>query len=216
MMKHAILGLGALAMVGATAGCESGQGPTRNQTYGALGGAALGALAGTLVGGNDRRNALVGAGIGLLAGAAVGTYLDRTYGQLSQNLEGTGAEVTRLNDAILVSLPSGVMFDTDSAAVRDPFRAPLSRVAQTLVNNPESYIDVVGHTDSQGSDSYNQGLSEQRAATVSNILQRNGVQPVRLRSYGVGETQPVATNDTAAGRAQNRRVELRVIPATGA
>jgi outer membrane protein OmpA-like peptidoglycan-associated protein len=215
MFKKAALGLGALALVGVTSACENSQGgPSRNQTIGALTGAALGAAAGTLVGGNDRRNALVGAGVGLLAGAAVGTYLDRQQAELEQNLAGSGANVSRVGDTLLVTLPGGVTFDTDSANIRPEFRRPLREVAFTLNDYPESYVDVIGHTDSVGAESYNQALSERRAQSVASSLIADGVNRVRIAAYGKGETQPVASNDTAAGRQANRRVEIVIIPAT--
>jgi outer membrane protein OmpA-like peptidoglycan-associated protein len=215
MFKNAVLGLGALALVGATSACENAQGgPSRNQTIGALGGAALGAAAGTLVGGNDRRNALVGAGLGLLAGAAVGTYLDRQQADLERNLAGSGANVNRVGDTLMVTLPGGVTFDTDSANIRPEFRRPLSQVAYTLNDYPESYVDVVGHTDSTGADAYNQSLSERRAQSVAGALIADGVNRARIAAYGMGERQPVASNDTASGRQANRRVEIIIVPAT--
>ncbi len=214
MIKNAVLGFGALALVSTTAACNHGSGPTQNQTIGALTGAALGAAAGTLVGGNDRRNALVGAGVGLLAGAAVGTYLDRQQAELERNLEGSGASVTRVNDTLLVTLPGGVTFDFDSANIRPEFRRPLAEIASTLNAYPESYVDVVGHTDSDGSEAYNQSLSERRARAVSGSLISNGVNSARIAAYGVGESQPVASNATAAGRQANRRVEIIIVPAT--
>lgn len=186
----------------------------RNTGIGAATGAAVGAATGLLVGGNDRRNALVGAGIGLLAGAAVGQYLDQQQRELEADLAGTGAEVERQGDQLLVNMPSQITFDTDKTNIKPEFNYALDQVASTFNKYPQSYIDVVGHTDSQGSDAYNQGLSERRAASVSNALANRGVNAARLAQFGMGETQPVATNDTAEGRAANRRVELRITPAT--
>lgn len=203
------------ALVAATisitlAGCAE----NRNTAIGAASGAAVGAAAGLLVGGDDRRNALVGAGIGLLAGAAVGQYLDRQQQQLEQDLAGTGAEVERQGDQLLVNMPSNITFDTDKSNIKPQFNSVLDQVASTFNQYPESYIDVVGHTDSQGSDAYNQALSERRAGSVSNALAARGVNRARLAQFGMGETQPIDTNDTAEGRAANRRVELRITPAT--
>lgn len=177
---------------------------------GALGGAA----AGTLFRGDDRRNALIGAGIGMLAGAAVGQYLDQQQRELEQSLAGSGAQVQRQGDVLTVNFPANVTFDTDSAQIRPQFHPTLNDVASTLQRYPQSYIDVVGHTDSTGSEQYNQQLSERRARSVADFLRSRGVTPARIASYGMGETQPVATNATADGRQQNRRVELRIIPAT--
>lgn len=193
--------------------CETVQNNQRTAIGAGLG-AALGAAAGTLVGGNDRRNALVGAGIGLLAGAAVGQYLDRQQRDLEQNLAGTGADVTRVGDQLLVSLPGGVTFNTDSATIAPAFYGPLNSVAVTLNKYPESFVDVIGHTDNVGSAQYNQTLSERRAQSVSGYLTGQGVAAQRLVAFGQGFSQPIADNSTAAGRAQNRRVELRITPAT--
>lgn len=206
----------AFATVAALGACAPGQqGPSERQVGGAAIGAILGATAGALLGGESaREGALIGAGIGLLAGAAVGTYLDEQERALNEDLAGTGAEVTRLEDALLVTLPGGVTFATDSAAVRPEFRAPLMRVAETLAEYPSSFVDVVGHTDSTGTPAYNQGLSERRADAVAEILVANGVAEARLASYGRGQSDPVASNDTPEGRAANRRVEILIVPAT--
>ncbi len=214
MLRKTTLAITTLAFLGACADSSGQGGVTKRQGLGALSGAAVGAALGTLVGGNDRRNALVGAGIGLLAGAAVGTYLDEQERRLNQDLAGTGADVRRVNDTLLVTLPAGVTFDVDSANVKGKFRRPLRQVAKTLVEYPSSYVDVIGHTDSTGSASYNQTLSERRAQAVADILARNGVQRQRIVAYGKGETEPVASNATAEGRARNRRVELIITPAT--
>ena len=200
----------AATMAIALVGCQE----NRNTGIGAATGAAVGAAAGLLVGGDDRRNALVGAGIGLLAGAAVGQYLDQQQRELEAGLAGTGAEVERQGDQLLVNMPSQITFDTDKTNIKPEFNYALDQVASTFNKYPESYIDVIGHTDSQGSDTYNQDLSERRAASVSNALATRGVNSARLAQFGMGETQPVSTNDTDEGRAANRRVELRITPAT--
>ena len=211
MLKKPVLALLCGSML--LAGCETVQQNPRTATgagIGALGGAAVG----TLFGGNDRRNALIGAGIGMLAGAAVGQYLDQQQRELEASLAGTGAQVTRQGDQLLVNFPASITFATDSANIRPEFYPTLNQVAQTLQRYPQSYIDVVGHTDSTGSEQYNQALSERRAQAVANFLRSQGVTPARIAAYGMGETQPVATNATPEGRQQNRRVEVRIIPAT--
>lgn len=207
----ALLAAGALL-----AGCAQQQsGVSGNRApIGALAGAALGAGAGLLVGGNDRRNALVGAGIGALAGAAVGDYLDRQEAQLNRDLAGTGATVVNTGDALLVTLPDAVTFATGSSTVQPQFLDPLGAMAATLRANPQSYIDVLGHTDSVGSAAFNQQLSERRAESVAEILRQQGVQPQRIATRGFGLTQPVADNATPEGRQRNRRVEIMVTPFT--
>jgi len=177
---------------------------------GALGGAAVGAL----LPGSSRTNALIGAGIGMLAGAAVGQYMDQQERELRADLAGTGADVYRQGDTLVVNFPSNVTFAVDSSEIRPGFYRTLDDVSGTLNRYPQSYLDVVGHTDSTGSEAYNQALSERRAGSVSNYFRSRGVAPARIASYGMGETQPVASNADSNGRQQNRRVELRITPAT--
>ncbi|MEM9100293.1 MAG: OmpA family protein [Pseudomonadota bacterium] len=203
----------ALGCALALAGCQTAEN-NQNTIIGAVAGAAVGAAAGTLVGGDDRRNALVGAGIGLLAGSAVGYYLDEQERQLREDLAGTGAQVERQGDSLLVNFPGNVTFATDSAAIQPQFYSTLDSVSSTLNQYPESYLDVVGHTDSTGSETYNLGLSERRAGSVANYLRSRGVLPARVATYGQGELAPIATNETPEGRQQNRRVELKITPAT--
>jgi len=210
MLKKIVFGAVCASML---ASCQTAQ-DNPNTTAGALLGALGGAAVGTLFGGDDRRNALVGAGIGLLAGAAVGNYLDNQERELRADLAGTGAEVTRDGDQLLVNFPSNITFATDSSEIRPSFYRVLDDVSATLNRYPQSYLDVVGHTDSTGSNEYNQALSERRASAVANYFRSQGVAPARIASYGLGETQPIASNATAEGRAENRRVELRIIPAT--
>jgi len=197
----------------ALVGCQTVQ-DNPNTAIGAGLGAAAGAALGTLVGGNDRRNALIGAGIGLLAGAAIGQYLDRQQRELEAGLAGTGAEVERRGDQLYVIMPSEITFASGSADLQPSARSALSQVAVTLQKYPSSYIDVIGHTDNVGSDASNQRLSERRANTVLNYLVAQGVNPARLIAIGQGERSPVASNATPEGRQANRRVELRITPAT--
>ena len=177
---------------------------------GALGGLLLGGLIG---GGTGR---IIGAGIGGIAGAAVGNTMDRQIKELKEQTAGSGVDVTPVDNgqAILVNLPEGVTFDVGSYALRPQFRATLDKVAQSLTQYPNSLIDVYGHTDSTGSDAYNQTLSENRARTVANYLSIQGVAPARIRSQGMGETLPVADNATDEGRRKNRRVEIKIVPVT--
>src|SRR6185369_12916782 len=170
---------------------------------GALGGLLLGGLIG---GGTGR---IIGAGIGGIAGAAYGHTLDKQIKELKEQTAGSGVDVTPVDNgqAILVNLPEGVTFDVGSYSLKPEFRATLDKVADSL-------IDVYGHTDSTGSDAYNQTLSENRARTVANYLQMQGVSPARIRSQGYGETMPVADNATEEGRRKNRRVEIKIVPVT--
>jgi outer membrane protein OmpA-like peptidoglycan-associated protein len=210
MLKQAIVVVTAGSLL---VGCQTVR-DNPNTAGGAILGALGGAAVGTLFGGDDRRNALIGAGVGLLAGAAVGQYMDNQERELRRDLAGTGAEVNRNGDTLLVNFPANVTFDVDSASIRPGFYRTLDDVSASLNRYPSSYIDVVGHTDSTGSEAYNQSLSERRAGSVSNYFRSRGVNPARIAAYGVGESQPIASNATAYGRQENRRVELRITPAT--
>lgn len=217
MLKKTLMAAVAAASTTGLVACQTTPGVIQDNQRTAIGagvGAAAGAALGTLVGGDDRRNALVGAGIGLLAGAAVGQYLDQQQRDLEVALAGTGAEVERQGDQLLVTMPSQVTFAFDQATIQPQFFPALNDVAATLQRYPSSYIDIVGHTDSVGSDTYNQQLSERRASAVAQYLISRGVNPARIQSYGMGERQPVASNESEAGRQANRRVELIITPAT--
>ena len=176
------------------------------------GGALAGLLLGGLIGGGTGR--IIGAGIGGVAGAAVGYQMDKQIKELKEQTAGSGVDVTEVDNgqAILVNLPDGVTFDVDSSTLMPQFRSTLDQIAQSLQAYPDSLIDVYGHTDSTGSDHYNQALSQRRAQTVADYLAMRGVSGSRVRSQGYGETMPVATNDTDAGRALNRRVEIKIVP----
>lgn len=184
-------------------------------------GAAIGAIAGAVVGiatGNSakqRRNrALVGAGVGALSGAAIGNYMDRQEDELRRELEGTGVSVVRHGDNITLNMPGNITFDHDSAALNAQFFKVLNGVAQVLNEYEKTIIEVAGHTDSTGSEAYNQRLSERRAESVAEYLQGQGIRSLRIVTEGYGEGYPVADNDTADGRQRNRRVELTLAPVT--
>ena len=176
------------------------------------GGALAGLLLGGLIGGGTGR--IIGAGIGGVAGAAVGYQMDKQMKELKEQTAGSGVDVTEVDNgqAILVNLPDGVTFDVDSSTLKPQFRSTLDQISQSLQQYPNSLIDVYGHTDSTGSDQYNQSLSQRRAQTVADYLIMRGVSSARIRSQGYGETMPIATNDTEQGRALNRRVEIKIVP----
>ncbi|WP_295530135.1 OmpA family protein [Novosphingobium sp. Chol11] len=193
---------------------NTGQQKVSRTALGAGGGALVGLLLGGLIGGGTGR--IIGAGIGGIAGGAVGYTMDKQIKQLREQTAGSGVDVSPTDNgaAILVNLPNGVTFDTDSTLIKPAFRDTLDRVAQSMVQYPDSLIDVYGHTDSTGSDAYNQTLSENRARAVADYLVSRGVSAQRVRSQGYGETQPVASNATDEGRAANRRVEIKIVPVT--
>ncbi len=212
-----ISGLCAVSVLGLSA-CvtdpNTGQQKVSRTAIGGGVGALGGLLLGGLIGGGTGR--IIGAGIGGIAGAAYGHTLDKQIKELKEQTAGSGVDVTPVDDgqAILVNLPEGVTFDIGSYSLKPEFRATLDKVADSLKQYPDSLIDVYGHTDSTGSEAYNQTLSENRARTVANYLQTQGVNPARIRSQGYGETMPVADNATEDGRRKNRRVEIKIVPVT--
>lgn len=193
---------------------NTGEKKISRTAIGGVGGVLAGGLLGGLIGGKTGR--IVGAGLGGIAGGAVGYQMDKQIKELKEQTAGSGIDVTTTDGgkAILVNLPDGVTFDVASYTLKPQFRTTLDQVAQSLNQYPNSLIDVYGHTDSTGSDAYNQTLSENRARTVAGYLTAQGVAAARIRSQGFGETTPVASNDTEDGRAKNRRVEIKIVPVT--
>ena len=198
----------------ATTDPYTGEEKTTNTTTGA----AFGAIAGALIGAaasskNDRtKGVLIGAGIGALAGGSVGYYMDRQEEKLRKQLQGTGVSVTRDGDNIILNMPSNITFDFDSYQLKPEFKPVLDSVVLVLNEFESTLITVEGHTDSKGSEAYNQKLSENRALSVSDYLLNKGVKKQRLAAVGKGELEPVADNKTIDGRALNRRVELTLEP----
>ena len=185
---------------------------TRNN---ALIGAGIGVVAGLLSGGDAterRQRALVGAGVGGLAGGAIGAYQDRQEADLRRQMQGTGVDVVRQGDNITLNMPGSVTFAFDKSEVQPQFYPVLDNVASTLQQYNQTIIEVAGHTDSVGADAYNQQLSQKRAEAVANYLNSRGIMRDRMITVGAGETHPVASNDTDAGRAENRRVEITLVP----
>jgi outer membrane protein OmpA-like peptidoglycan-associated protein len=214
---------GVLALCATLAACQTtdpytGETKTSNATKGAAAGAVAGALIGAISGDNNRqkrKRAAVGAGIGALAGAGVGSYMDREEAALRERLAGTGVSVSRVGDEIVLNMPGNITFQTNAAAISADFYPVLDSVATVVNEYEKTLVEVVGHTDSTGTDAINQPLSEQRADSVAAYLASRGVLPQRIATAGLGSRQPVASNATAEGRAQNRRVEITLAPITG-
>jgi outer membrane protein OmpA-like peptidoglycan-associated protein len=163
--------------------------------------------------GNTAVGAILGAAIGGAAGAYIGNYMDKQEAEFRQALaQSEAAQVTREGNLLAITLKGDVTFDTDSTVVRPGLHNEIDRIAQVMVQYPETQIIVQGHTDSTGGAEYNQNLSERRAEAVKNLIIQRGVSPYRITSIGYGESQPVATNATAVGRQMNRRVEIRIKP----
>jgi len=175
-------------------------------------GAAVGAGVGAIAG--KRKATLIGLGVGTLAGAAVGGYMDAQEAKLRNQLRSTGVSVTRNGDSIVLNMPSNVTFGVDQSDVRAEFTEVLNSVALVLNEYKKTYVDVLGHTDSSGSEQYNLNLSVKRAQSVSNYLLSRGVIQERFVVRGLGESLPIASNATAEGRALNRRVEIVLQPIT--
>ena len=190
---------------------------TSSATKGALIGAAAGAVVG-LISGDDaverRQHAMIGAGIGALAGGAIGNYQDKQEAALRAELEGTGVSVARNGDNITLNMPGNVTFATNSSDLNPAFFNVLTSVGKVLAEYEQTVVEVAGHTDSTGSDAYNQGLSERRANSVAAYLRSQGVIDQRLITLGMGESRPIADNSTDTGRQANRRVEITMVPIT--
>ncbi len=191
---------------------------TSNAAKGAMIGAAAGAVVG-LASGDDaverRQHALIGAGVGALAGGAIGYYMDRQEAKLREELEGTGVSVTRMGDNITLNLSGNITFATNSSDLSPEFFDVLNSVSKVLAEYDQTVVEVAGHTDSSGSETYNLTLSERRAGSVAQFLQTQGVIDERLLTIGLGESMPVADNSLSTGKQANRRVEITMVPLTG-
>lgn len=195
----------------------TGEEQTSKAAIGAGAGAAAGAVVGLITGDSSRErreHALIGAGLGALAGGSVGYYMDVQEAKLRQKLAGTGVSVTRDGDNLILNMPSNITFAVDSADISGDFFAVLDSVTLVVNEYDKTLIEVMGHTDSTGSNEYNQGLSERRANSVASYFRSRDIDPLRIGSYGYGENYPVASNDTREGRSLNRRVEIALVPIT--
>ena len=217
-MNRSIIAVAAIGLL--LAGCTTdpftGEKKVSNTAAGAGAGAVLGTAAGALVGATTKAKTgtsmLVGAGLGALAGGSVGLYMDNQEAKLRQRLEGSGVSVTRVGDNIVLNMPSNITFATDRAEVKPGFYDTLNSVALVLQEFDKTRVQVDGHTDSDGPDDYNDELSERRATSVARYFTAQQLNPHRFSVEGFGESQPIASNNTAAGKAQNRRVEIQIVP----
>ncbi|WP_375192155.1 OmpA family protein [Marinobacter sp.] len=206
----ATVGLGGCMTYDPYTGEEKTSNATKGSIIGAIGGAAIGAATSSK---SDRgKGALIGAASGAAIGGGIGYYMDKQEAELRRKLEGTGVRVVRNGDQIELVMPGNITFDLNQSSIQPSFMDTLESVALVLKEYDKTIIQIEGHTDSSGSDSYNQLLSEQRANSVRDFLLNQGIEPKRTRAVGYGERYPIASNDTAAGREQNRRVELTLVP----
>jgi outer membrane protein OmpA-like peptidoglycan-associated protein len=212
-----------LALALAVPGCTTNPFTTTNPYTGeqeinkTTKGAGIGALAGlatAIIVGGDRKKLLAGAGIGALVGGGVGYYMDRQEDKLRAQLQGTGVSVTRNGDNIILNMPGNITFATNSSNVSADFYRVLDSVALVINEFEKTYVDVIGHTDNTGADAYNQQLSEARASSVARYLESQKVLQARILTRGMGESSPIASNDTPQGRSLNRRVEIILTPVT--
>lgn len=192
-------------------GCSTIQSMSNTQK-----GAAVGTVAGGTVGaiiggkaGNTAIGAIAGAAIGGVAGGLIGNKMDKQAAKIEETV--AGAEVIRTEEAILVKFDSGILFDFDKTDLKEAAKANISNLVATLNENPDTEILVIGHTDSRGTDQYNQGLSERRAQSVRNYAVAQGLQGSRMKTQGKSFHEPIADNDTEAGRSENRRVEIVIV-----
>ncbi|EAR09853.1 OmpA family protein [Reinekea blandensis] len=216
MQNWAKIGL-PLALTGAVlSGCTTleaytGETQISGASKGAIAGGLIGAVIGAATAPKEERakRAIIGAGIGGVAGGGVGYYMDQQEKELRDELVGTGVQVKRTEEGqIDLIMPGNITFDVNSSTVADGFIPTLRSVAKVLKEYENTLVTISGHTDSSGSEDYNQLLSEQRATSVANIILQEGIVVERVAAAGYGELQPIASNDTPEGRAENRRVEI--------
>lgn len=208
--------IAATLIVSTLSGCAAIQkedGTTNNTALYGAGAALAGAVAGALIGKDNRgKGALIGAAVAGTAGAGYGYYADKQEAELREQMKGSGVEVERKGDEIVIVMPGAITFATGKAEIQPNFASTLNQLAGSFRSFPDSDLIVTGHTDSVGSYEANEVLSQRRAQSVANFLKGNGVQSGRVEVIGAGSSLPVASNDTAEGRAQNRRVEIKLAP----
>lgn len=219
-MKHTIIALTAASFMitACTTNPYTGEQQVSNTAIGAGTGALLGTAAGAILGSTThlktRKTMLIGAGLGALAGGGVGLYMDNQETKLRQRLEGSGVSVTRQGDNIILNMPSNITFATDQADIKPHFYQVLNSVALVLKEFNQSLVDVNGFTDSDGSEEYNLDLSQRRADAVAQYLISQQLDGNRFEVQGLGESHPIASNASFSGKAQNRRVEIQIVPLT--
>jgi outer membrane protein OmpA-like peptidoglycan-associated protein len=202
----------------AISGCATDTQQQKKRNVGAALGAVVGAGVGYAIGG-DLQGAAIGAGAGAvaggLAGNQIGKYMDQQEAEMQQALAAVeAASIQREQDILAITLKSDFSFDFDSAVIKQGAEDEIARIAAVLIKYPQTNISIEGHTDSKGAEEYNMNLSKSRAEAVKNALIGRGLSSSRLQTIGFGESKPVATNDTEAGRQQNRRVRIVIVPIT--
>ncbi len=207
MIKKLFVWFMILSFLAVTMGCAEWNRTKKGAAIGAGSGAAVGGIIGYATG-YTAAGILIGAVVGGAAGAFIGNYMDKQAAEIERDIE--GAKVERVGEGIKITFSSGILFDVDQSNVKGQYQSELTELSRILNKYGDTNILLVGYTDSTGSEEYNLGLSEKRADSVANYLATQNVNSARFTTEGYGEAQPVATNDTAAGRAQNRRVEVAI------
>jgi len=214
--KPIVLGVAGLFLAACSTDPSQFPGTDGNRAReGAVAGAVAGGVIGAITGSGSRADdVLTGALIGGVAGGVAGSFLDRQADELRQDFGNGEIDVINTGSELIVRMPNAILFDVDSAALNPQLRSDLFVLSNSLNKYPQSIVTVTGHTDSTASASYNFNLSQSRAEAVANVLRQGGVAGGRIQTVGAGENQPIATNQTAQGRAQNRRVEITITPTT--
>lgn len=202
-----LLSVSILAAAVAASGCA-----TTNAEKGAMIGAVTGAVIGKSTSNHKNKRAVIGAAVGAIAGAAIGDYMDRQEAEMREQLSGSGVEVVREGDNLRLVMPSNITFASNQSTITPQFHDILNSIANVLSHYDKTFLSIEGHTDSSGSESYNQTLSERRARSVQQYLVNQSIMQARLSVVGYGEMRPVASNETASGKAKNRRVEVQIVP----
>ncbi|MBE0361987.1 hypothetical protein PULV_a3652 [Pseudoalteromonas ulvae UL12] len=206
-MKQATLLLPAIILPLILSGCAS-----TNAEKGAAIGAVTGAILGKSTSNHKDKRLVYGAAIGAIAGAAIGSYMDQQEQAFRDELAGSGVEVIREGDNLRLVMPSNITFATDQSYISSGFHGTLDAIAKVMNKYEKTYLSIEGHTDSTGKTEYNQALSEQRALSVKNYLLNQQILAARIATMGLGESRPIASNQSASGRALNRRVEIQIVP----
>lgn len=205
-MKRVFL-IASLVLITQIMGCSSWSHTAKGGVAGTVGGAALGAAIGKAAG-NTAMGAIIGAAVGGTAGILIGKRMDKQAEEMREDLK--NAKVERVGEGIVVTFDSGILFDFDRADLKPQAKANIADLAQTLQKYDDTDVMIVGHSDSQGAEDYNLKLSQRRANSVAMYVGTKGVSSSRIQKLGKGETEPIASNESTAGRQQNRRVEIAI------
>jgi outer membrane protein OmpA-like peptidoglycan-associated protein len=211
-MKHTVIAFSAAAVLLSACADPSGNSNAPRTQNGAVIGGLIGGMIGASASDDKLVKGAVGAGIGAAIGGVIGQQLDKQAGDLRRDIGNDAVTIENTGSELRVTMPQDLLFSVDSATVRGDLQSDLRALANNLTEYPDTTVEITGHTDDTGSDAYNFDLSDRRAAAVGDVLTNSGVAFGRVRTFGAGESRPIASNATDAGRAQNRRVEIVIRP----